>query len=529
MKPLLILACCCVLLPLAARGHVGSPNVFFEGKAGPYPLRVIIRPPAALPGIAHVDVRVTGEAVTNVSVQAALWEAGVEAAPVPVLAMAVAGETNLFNTPLWLLRGGSYHVRVAVEGWRGHGTAVVPLNAAASQRPAMSRSLVTTLVALGIFLVAAIVWLAGATARDSTLEPGATPTVREHLRARSVMLGVIVLLTGGTYACGVRWQTMDREFRNRVLYKPLPVVATVRTNGTLRLLHLTPTPDNSGAARWDTLVADHGKLMHVFLLRDPDFNAFAHLHPVRRDARTFENVLPPLPAGSYRLYVEITHESGLSQTLTANVSLPATVGSAAQSMRSSNMLNEVFCLPVAAPAGNAPQPFTLDADDSWHASPAPNARPSSGIPISKMMDGHNMVFRNTSDLIENRETSLRFALFTPEGQPAKLQPYMGMLGHAIVRRSDGEVFTHLHPIGNISMAAQELLLQREVGENRLAGDLSQINSAMRLPATPIDSAANEVAFPYAFPRGGDYRLWVQVRTSGRVLTGVFDLPVKPAP
>lgn len=533
MKCILLTACSCVLLPLGASAHVGSPNVFFEGQAGPYPLRVVIRPPATLPGIAQVDVRVTGGVATNVSLQATLWEAGVEAAPAPVPAMAVAGETNLFNAALWLLRGGSYSVRVAIGGKRGDGTAVVPLNAAATQRPAMSRVLVTTLVALGLVLFAGAVWLAGAAARESMLEPGATPTAREQTLARLVTLVATVLVTGAIYAGALRWRAMDREFRNNALYKPLPVVATLRTNGALRLLHLTPPPDNSAAPRWDTLVADHGKLMHLFLLREPDFNAFAHLHPVRRDARTFENVLPPLPAGSYRLYAEITHENGSSQTLTANLSLPASVGRAAQFMGRSNMLNEVFCLPVVAPAGNAPQPFALDADDSWHTSPAPNVRPASGSQTSAMMGGYNMVFQNTTDLIENRETSLEFAVFNPEGRPATLQPYMGMLGHAVVRRSDGEVFTHLHPVGTISMAAQELFVRRELSANTLPGDRSGTNNTPstmmpRPPGNPNASSGNEVTFPYAFPRPGDYRLWTQVRIDGRVLTGVFDVRVGKA-
>ena len=108
-----------LLLGLAwgARAHVGSPNVFFEGQAGPYPIRVILRPPAVLPGLAQVDVRVAGAA--KVFLQAALWEAGRDAAPAPVSAEAVAGESSLFHAALWLGQGGSYSVHVAVEGRAG--------------------------------------------------------------------------------------------------------------------------------------------------------------------------------------------------------------------------------------------------------------------------------------------------------------------------------------------------------------------------------------------------------------------------
>src|SRR5262245_50042294 len=92
-----------LLLALSAGAHVGSPNVFFEGKAGLHPVRVVLRPPAVLPGIVQADVRVADRSITNVLLQAVPWEAGVEAAPAPVNAMAVSGETNLFNAALWLL------------------------------------------------------------------------------------------------------------------------------------------------------------------------------------------------------------------------------------------------------------------------------------------------------------------------------------------------------------------------------------------------------------------------------------------
>ena len=125
-----------------------------------------------------------------------------------------------------------------------------------------------------------------------------------------------------------------------------------------------------------------------------------------------------------------------------------------------------------------------------------------------------MVFENAGALMANRETSLRFTVVTPAGENVALQPYMGMRGHAVVRRADGEVFTHLHPVGTISMAAQELFARRD-------------RPASPTPASVSRESAREVIFPYAFPRPGDYRLWVQVRVAARVLTGVFDVRVQP--
>ena len=510
-----------LILPWLAHGHIGSPNVFFEGRAGTYPVRVIIRPPAVLPGVAQVDVRVAAGGVTNVFVQAVLWETSNDAAPAPLSAVAVAGETNLFNATPWLMWSGSYSIHIAVEGPQGRGSVVVPLNSAATQRPVMPPVLRGVLVALGLLLFVGAALLAGAAAREATLEPGTLVTAPRKVFARKVTLGAAVLLFGAVYAGKVRWQTMDREFRNNALAKPGPVSAAVRTNGTLRLLHLAAPEDSSGASGWDTLLADHGKLMHLFLLREPDFNAFAHLHPVRRDVQNFENVLPSLPGGDYQLYAEVTHENGLSQTLVAKVSLPESVGGAPQLKGGSNMLNDVFCQSVVIPAGNAPQPFALDADDSWHAGTAAVAS-AARVKTSRLMGGGSMVFQNAGELVENRETSLRFAVFTADGAPMNLQPYMGMLGHAVVRRADGEVFTHLHPLGTISMAAEEVLARRSRDESAVV-DAAPVISAPSPSAIP----GNEATFPYAFPRPGDYRMWVQVRVNGRVLTGVFDVQVKP--
>ncbi len=508
MKTLLFTLC--LLLPLCARAHVGSPNVFFEGRAGPHAVRVIIRPPATLPGIAQADVRVEGGGATGVTLQTVPWEAGDAAAAAPVTAEPVAGTDGLFNTRLWLLTKGPYRVRVTVTGPRGSGAVSVPLTSAATQRPVMTPALGLTLASLGALLFTTAVWLAGAAARDATLAAGSVATVLDRRRGRAVGVAVALLLGGGLYAGTLRWQAMDRNFRNNALAQPVPVTAVVVSMGAAHLLRLTPGAD--GAA-WDTLVADHGKLMHLFLLREPDFQTFAHLHPVRRGARLFENVLPPLPAGAYQLYGEITRENGASETLTAHIVLPAPLGVPLQPLATAAMLGEIICQSPLAFVVNAAQPFALDVDDSWHSSPPPAPAPATRTQVCRLMGGASMVFENAGDLVENREAALRFSVYTAAGDRAALQGYMGMRGHAVVRRADGAVFTHLHPSGTISMAAQELLATREAP------------SPQPPPATPPTDA---VTFPYAFPRPGAYRVWVQIRVDGRVLTGVFDVNVRPA-
>ena len=120
---------------------------------------------------------------------------------------------------------------------------------------------------------------------------------------------------------------------------------------------------------------------------------------------------------------------------------------------------------------------------------------------------------------------------------------MGMTGHAMLTRDDGAVFVHLHPAGTVSLAALETFALRQPGDTvrgLLAARLTALEreSGERRPAgaTPMTGAhpgeplpaPGSVSFPYAFPKAGHYRIWVQVKRSGRILTGVFDADVQPA-
>ena len=89
-----------------------------------------------------------------------------------------------------------------------------------------------------------------------------------------------------------------------------------------------------------------------------------------------------------------------------------------------------------------------------------------------------------------------------------VEPYMGMAAHLVVASRDGSVFAHLHPSGSVSMAAMQ----------RFAG-----TTGADAHAAHTMTLDGRVAVPYAFPKAGPYRLFVQIKRGGQVLTGAFDL------
>ncbi|HMC61702.1 MAG TPA: hypothetical protein VKJ01_21095, partial [Candidatus Solibacter sp.] len=106
----------------------------------------------------------------------------------------------------------------------------------------------------------------------------------------------------------------------------------------------------------------------------------------------------------------------------------------------------------------------------------------------------------------------RFRLENSQGKPADgVELYMGMLGHAAFVSADRGVFAHVHPSGSVPMPAIELAQP----ENPHAGMTMQSG----LPA--------EASFPYGFPKPGAYRIFVQMKRAGEIVTGVFDAQAEP--
>jgi Na+-transporting methylmalonyl-CoA/oxaloacetate decarboxylase gamma subunit len=487
--PLLILLAAALVL----MGHVGSPDVFFESPAGPYPVRIVVRPPEVVPGRAEITVRATAASgggisgISGIAVQPVVWNAGPEGVPPAEQALPVRGDRSLWSAQLWLMRPTSYSVRVTVSGAAGKGTVLVPVVAVATRRLPMQRGMAIVLAALGAFLLAGALTAIGAAVRESELPPGEEPDPRRRRRARRVVAGTALLLALGLWGGRVWWRSVDASFA-RTIYRPFHVTANVVTAaGAGRTLALKVDDPAAGGRGWTPLILDHGKLMHLFLVRQPGQDAFGHLHPIAQGSANtaFAATLPPLPAGPYRLYADVTHEDGFSETLTANVDLPSP-GSA----------------PGTPVTGSPPDP-----DDSFRTDPGIPAGPGGTFALG---DGLTLTWLAAGPRVAGEDACLRFALRGADGKPAAIEPYMGMLAHAAVVRDDGQVFVHLHPEGTVSMAALQFFEDQQ-GKKMKMGS-----------ASPNDGI---LSFPWAFPRPGRYHLWVQVRSGGPVRTGVFSVNV----
>jgi hypothetical protein len=486
-----------VLAAVPAGAHVGSPNVFFDGGAGPYPVRVIVRPPPVIPGLAEITVRLRdGRKVDGVSVQPVQYRAGFKGAPPPDAAVPVAGAPDTWSAQLWLMASSSYSVRVELKGAAGPGVVLVPVLAVPSQVLGMDRGLGVVLLSLGLFLFVGAVSIIGAAVRESVLAPGEAVDGRRRARARAIALLAALLLALGLWGGKHWWDRADEKARSG-LFKPFKVRTAVSREGGGQVLDLRI--DDERQAEGSPLIPDHGKLMHLFLVREPGFDAFAHLHPVAQKADDFRAVLPPLPAGTYRLYADVVYETGFPQTLVDRVEIPA------------------------APAAEALPP--TDPDDSWRLTEPLAARASTAGPKLCLLDDGGTMLWHQLPLRANQEATLRFEVRDPAGHPTALEPYMGMPAHAVIVRDnhgdrrpvDGEVFIHLHPMGTVSMAAQQAFAKREGDEE-----------GTPMPAMSMSSTSGAdgvVSFPYEFPQPGRYRLWVQVKSGGKVQTGVFDVEV----
>jgi hypothetical protein len=203
------------------------------------------------------------------------------------------------------------------------------------------------------------------------------------------------------------------------------------------------------------------------------------------------------------VFGDVVHETGFERTLVGTLTVPSAL------------------TPVASRRS--------DPDDAWYAGDASNNR------STLLSDGSTMELELDPDgkTTAGQEVAIRVRVRDSTGNVAALEPYLGMRAHGVVVRTDGQVFVHLHPMGTITVASQRAFIARDRGDTTATGRVT-LDGAHGTHSTTGSAAADPgdgVEFPYEFPRSGDYRLFVQVKRGGTILTGAFaltvDEPVEP--
>lgn len=513
------------LLPLVVYAHVGSNEVLLQGNAGPYKLLISIKPPGVIPGVAKVTVYLQQAGISSVTARAVYFRTGTEGSPPGDEMKTVTGKPGQYTSDIWLMNGGSSSIEMVIKGQRGNGSIIVPVMAITSTTKDLPAFTGYLLAGLGILLFVLLVTIVSASVSDA-VTPGGDPVPPQRKKARLPATIITASLIGLLLFFGNLWWQSWADDYKEYLFKATQASSVVTNGNELRL-----TLDSSENAQRKTLypyiVPDHGKMMHLFLVRFPAMDAFTHLHPKRINEATYTTVLPLLPKGRYLAFADVVYVSGFTETITDTVDITTDV----KPVATMQDLDDAYAM--ALPVDTRQIPNGMDEKNIITC-----GKPGTGV---KLADSSNMVWENmpAEPLEAGKLYDLQFAVYAPNNKPAMLEPYMGMAAHAAIIRDDGKVYVHLHPGGTVSMAAETGFEQRLTGNQRefiYPDPKSFQDSVDRYLQTPVKDSmlmpkmgmahSNMLSFPYAFPSPGRYRLWVQVKRNGKVLTGVFDANVK---
>lgn len=543
MKKLLNLLFLIVLGHLA-HAHVGSTGVQMQGQAGPYKILVNIQPPDVIPGTARVTVFVENGNVTSVEARPIYFRSGDKGAP--SADKLIANQQSQFEGDIWLMEPGSSSAQILVDGDKGKGELIVPVMAISTAQRDMPEGLGIILSVLGIILFTLMITTIGASVSDGLLPKGETLSQPER-RKKYINMGIASVVCALILYGGSSWWNAWAAQYKKHLYQPIKGIASVLDQGDERTFRVTiDTADWQSQNRGNmlsTLIPDHGKLMHAFLIRVPGLDAFAHIHPERQDSTTFQTALPTLPGGKYVVYADIVRYSGFSETITDTIVIAEHSRKAPESPKFSED-TYIITDPI-----NAPGNVAMDADVIICGKPGTK---------TVFQDGSYAIWEGKPDqaLEAGKAYQLNFEIFNPDNSPCLPEPYLGMMGHAVVMRSDGSVYVHLHPSGSFPMAAEQIFKNRLADTTKLIKRPTSVvfkdsvdSYLTKLKAMSVlereeflmtemgmyeqnESGmvgmdhGSRISFPYSFPKEGRYRIFLQVKRNERVLTGAFDVKVK---
>ncbi len=509
------------LLSPIAYAQFGNTGVQMHGQAGEYKVLVDVQPPKVTPGKGKIYVQVETLGIVRVEARTLNF-------PIPNSDSTdykklrdVKKQAGQFQGEVQFTTSGSTAIQLKLVGSKGVGEITIPVKVNRGQENS-SIILNIGLLLLGILLL--------------TLVTTPNFSFCEKKRYQGIALGVLGLAFM-LYGTSFMWKNHKSEDNY-----PLRGNSSVIIGDSLSVLQIkldtTHGVSQKKGKSIHMLIPDHGKLMHAFLLRTPTLDAFAHLHPERKDSTTFEANLPQLPPGKYLVYADIVFQNGISETITDTLII-GNLGSKREA--NSEYTEDTFVItdPINAP-GNA----SADADIIICGKPGTK---------TVFKDGSYAVWAGRPDqaLEAGRAYNLDFEIYNPDGSACLPEPYLGIMGHLVVVKSDGSVYNHLHPSGTFP-AVTERLLKNGMAHTKLTGTAFRDSVDQHLALLKGKSVLEReeflmtemgmydlgengmvgmdhgslISFPFTFPKEGRYRIFLQVKRNEKVMTGAFDVKVK---
>ncbi len=443
-----LLACLALVAPLPAAAHVGDtgPVQTLVMDAGPYALAVTMTIPPALPG--PLLVALTSErAPAPAAVELRLTRYGSPFPASPTTRLTLSAPLSA-TTQLDLAGPGTWEVELRAQGDRGQGLARIPVTVAQPPLPPTTIPLAVALGALVISLLAGAAVSAGGRATRGGF--AATARILNYVAfAAAVATAIFVWqqfapvqavapAPGTTYGGAPHINLLlASEPQSPVAGSPAVLTLDLRDGAT-------------GLAA-DDLSPHHDALVHLVLI-DESGGFFAHMHPARIAPGQFAVTLVPDRPGTYTAYAEIVRHGGGAQVVTSQF---AVTGAAAVTP----------------------------------ALPPPGERTFERLKVT--------VQTSPGQLRAGEQAVLALLLSDDAGPMHDVEPWLGMAGHLILRRTDGMLFSHIHAA-----------------------------APMATPGSTIRYGP-ELRFVHTFARAGRYHAWFQFRHAGQVVTVPATLEVAP--
>ena len=484
-----------VLFFSLAQGDIGHYNFTFEGKVFNNTIRALVKPPGVVPGVANITIKTFNQSIDSVKIQPIKWhgeisgyphlKAGPQGAPPSELMNKLEHLGNFFEGELWLMDFGAYNINVELFKDGVSEIVNIPINSIATQINPMSFQTSIVLFCFMLLLLFGATNIITIAYRESTISYNNKVADGRIKQSKLVMLISFCILVCILYIGNEWWNDIEKSYREN-LYIPMENEVQIISNNKQNILQIFFTDELWLNGMIPDLMPDHGKIMHLYLIHE-DYSQLCHLHPNRNDAdnNLFEVVLPDIKYGKYYLYMDITLESGFSTTLINQIDYDV---ENIQKIKYDYLISDI--------------------DDSY------------------ISNDFNYIIKwlNEKKYFNiNEDINLTFQTQNLMGHPTVIEPYIQMGGHGAILKNDHSIFIHIHPIGTISMASQELYNQNDEIESSGICYFGSPDDSLKIYLEDEKSILNFP--PINLEQPGDYIMWIQAKSMGEIITHKFDFTV----